>query len=77
MKGRGFTELFIGLRSERDKSVYFWSWEGYLLYNATITQNKKKRSKNLPFFFLSDRVGSPPSRLFAQEPQRVLRKRIL
>ena len=23
---------FIGLRSERDKSVYFWSWGSYLLY---------------------------------------------
>ena len=47
MKGRGYTEPFIGLRSERDKSVYFWSWGGYLLYNTIITRNK---SKNLPCF---------------------------
>ena len=37
MKGRGSTEPFIGLRSERDKSVYFLSWGRYLLYNAIIT----------------------------------------
>ena len=45
MKGLGETDLscsehFIGLRSERDKSVYFWSWGGYLLYNAIITRKK-------------------------------------
>ena len=47
MKGRGFTEpmeRYIGLRSERDKSVYFWSWGGRdLLYNAIITREKKQK----------------------------------
>ena len=36
-KGHGFTDLFIDLRSEHDKSVYFWSWGSYLLYNAIGT----------------------------------------
>ena len=34
MKGQGST----GLRSERDKSVHFWLWGGYLLYNAVIAR---------------------------------------
>ena len=49
MKGRGFNEPFIDLRSERDKSVYFWSWRGYLLYNAIITRKKKQKLTLLSF----------------------------
>ena len=36
--GEGLPSHFICLRSERDKSVYFWSRGGYLLYNATIIE---------------------------------------
>ena len=35
------------------------------------------RSKNLLFFLLSKRVGSLPSCLFCQQPQRFLRKQIV
>ena len=38
MNGEGFPSHFICLRSERDKSVYFWSRGSYLLYNATIAE---------------------------------------
>ena len=38
---------------------------------------KKKEAKTYFVFLLSDRVGSPPSCLFGQEPQRFLRKQIL
>ena len=33
----------IDLCSKRDKSIYFWSWGGYLLCNAIITQKKKQK----------------------------------
>ena len=36
-------DLSINLNSERDKSVYFWSWGSYLLYNAIVSlENCKK-----------------------------------
>ena len=35
--------IYHGLRSERDKSVNFWSWGSYLIYNAIITRNKKQK----------------------------------
>ena len=38
MKGEVPPSPFIGLRFERDKSVYFWLWGGYLLYNAIIVR---------------------------------------
>ena len=55
MKGRVYTELFHRLRSERDKSVYFWLWGGNLLYNAIIT--RKKKQKLTLFSFCA--TGSP------------------
>ena len=43
MKWRGFPSHFISLRSERDKSVYYWSRGSYLLYNATTAvENQQK-----------------------------------
>ena len=56
MKGRGFTEPFIGLRSERDKSVYFWSWCGYLLYNAIIIGKKKQKLTLFSFLAIESAV---------------------
>ena len=35
MNGEGLPSYFICLRSERDKSVYFWSRGSYLIYNET------------------------------------------
>ena len=38
-KGEVPPNPFIGLRSARDKSVYFWLWDGYLvLYKAIIVR---------------------------------------
>ena len=33
-----YWDLYVDLRSERDKSVYFRSWGCYLLYNEIITK---------------------------------------
>ena len=39
MKGRGFTETFPSINiSERDKSVYFWSWFGCNDYSIKIAK---------------------------------------
>ena len=42
-KSRFHRDFSIDLRSERDKSVYFWSLGTYLLYNAIITRKKKQK----------------------------------
>ena len=42
-KGEVSPSPFIGLRSEHDKSVYFWSLGSYFLYNAIITRNNKQK----------------------------------
>ena len=43
MNGEGLPSHFICLRSERDKSVYFWSRGSYLLYNATIVEEIQQK----------------------------------
>ena len=68
-------DLSIDLRSESDKSVYFWLLSTYLLYDAIIT--KKKEAKTYIVFLLSLRVGSLPTCLFCQQPQQFLCKQIL
>ena len=68
---RFYPAISIDLRSERDKSVYFWSLCDYL------QSLLGKRSKHCLVFLLSEKTCSPPSCLFCQQPQQLLRKQIL
>ena len=56
MNGEGFPSHFICSRSERDKSVYFWSRSSYLPYNGTIVEEIQRK----PTSFTSKR-GDPHS----------------
>ena len=59
---------FICLCSERDKSVYFWSRGGYLLYNATseeenhqntnLIYSQAKCSTDHHFVYFDNRYGN-------------------
>ena len=42
--GEGPPSHFTCLRSERDKSVYFWSMGSYLLYNATTAKENHQKT---------------------------------
>ena len=43
-RSRFYFDFSIDLRSERDKSVYFWLCGCYLFYNATITRENSNNS---------------------------------
>ena len=83
MKGRGFTEPFHRFHRVLS-SVYIPSSInrfsfGHRVVNYFIMQSllEKKETDTYIVFLLSDAVGSPPSCLFGQEPQRFLRRQIL
>ena len=50
---RFYRDFSIDLHSVRDKSVYFWSWSGYLPYNEMIRQ---KVAKNIRCFLLKSAI---------------------
>ena len=70
MNGKGLPSHFICLRSECDKSVYFWSRGSYLLYNATIVKEiqqkptsftpKRRDPHSAILFILSTGTGITP-----------------
>ena len=79
-KGRGLMErsrinrdISINLPSQCDMPVYFWPCGCYLLYNAIITQKRRKKitlsqsmtkpTKWLVYPANSDQLGHPPSLL--------------
>ena len=75
MKGQGFTETFPSIHVPSVISHFiFGHWVVIYFIMQSLLKEKKK---TYLVFLLSEKICTPPSYLFPQQPQQLLRKPIL